>query len=161
MQRWPGELRNWQEKANKPWCTCPHHCWWCHLRTCGQTCVAQTDRDESRCRGDHPHSCQLHTLPILKLGQTWMPFLQASVWYVWYIRLLFNPTIYQTYSYSVLPCLRGFLVKFCKATGKNTLKSLVGLAHRALTALHDATSSCHIGDLVSLAELVVYNRSTW
>ncbi len=33
-------------------------------------------------------------------------FLQGSVWYVWYIRLLFCPTIYQTYSYSVLLCLQ-------------------------------------------------------
>lgn len=61
-----------------------------------------------------PAAVACNTVPILELSQTWMPFLQASVWYVWYIRLLFNPTIYQTYSYRVLPCLRGFLIQFIR-----------------------------------------------
>lgn len=73
--------------------------------------------------GDHPAASRSRsTLPGLKLSQTWMPSLQASVWYVWYIRLLLNPTIYQTYSYSVLLCLRGFLKQWVRQQGRECVK---------------------------------------
>lgn len=72
-----------------------------HLQTCSEAGREILQRPLA------PAAVAISSVPIVKLSQTWMPFLQASVWYVWYIRLLFNPTIYQAYSYSVLPFLRG------------------------------------------------------